>query len=139
MKKIFLSYTSLCNDLFNNKVNESDLVDSYFYFGCTKEHVFRDIKVDQGELGFMTKDIGIINSIHSIITRQVSLAEKENRIVWRRSIEDKDTIAKVGDMLNCDKAKEDMLYQFSINGGYLGRYKLKQIIEEFTDFKCYGV
>lgn len=87
---IFLSYTGLLHTIVNKENRKipfnKDLLKSGLYlFGCAREHVFRDVKKDPGELEYISNDIFKYNSYvgaHFDIVDSISLAEKQDRVFW---------------------------------------------------------
>lgn len=86
MRKIFLSYTTLIHNLINGTIKPSDLENALFSFGCSRLHVYRDIKKNPGEYEhFKTKkDISFINNI---ITTAVTQAALDGRVLWCRDLD----------------------------------------------------
>lgn len=85
MRKIFLSYTTLIHNLINNITKPEDLEDALFSFGCSRLHVYRDIKKNPGEYEYLKPKN--INQINSIITNAITKAALDGRVVWCRDID----------------------------------------------------
>jgi hypothetical protein len=80
MRKLFLSFSGLINQLKEEKVSQEDLDQGIFYFGCTKGHVFGPYEETEA---YSADDPDSGRLIHEQIKEAVQKAESENRAAYR--------------------------------------------------------
>lgn len=80
MKKLFLSFSTLLREIANGRVNEEDLNQGLFMFGCTRGHAFAPGA--KNETDERTWNNGKNAAAHPVLVNALAQAEKEGRVAW---------------------------------------------------------
>ena len=78
-RKLFISFTGLMYALKAGRINDDDLADGLFVFGCVRDHA-----ITPGALGEHVESVVVENpEVHARLAQAVLDAECLGRVVWR--------------------------------------------------------
>ncbi len=78
-RKLFISFTGLMYALKAGRINDDDLANGLFVFGCTRDHA-----IAPGTWHEHIEDVVVKNpGVHARLVDVVTKAEAEGRVVWR--------------------------------------------------------
>ncbi len=84
MRMLFVSFSGLLLALFEERVQNAELAEGLFYFGCTREHAFlpseRNADVQQLLSG---NNPATVRCLHNLILLSLGRAEAQERVRWR--------------------------------------------------------
>lgn len=78
-RKLFISFTGLMYALKTGRINDEDLANGLFVFGCARDHA-----ITPGTWNEHIEDVVVKNpDVHARLVDVVLKAEGEGRVVWR--------------------------------------------------------
>ncbi|KKU48815.1 hypothetical protein A3E96_03705 [Candidatus Uhrbacteria bacterium RIFCSPHIGHO2_12_FULL_46_13] len=85
MRKLFVSFTGLLQEMVNGRVTKEDLADGIFSFGCMREHALRPWEDETNEVEWIARDVGDerAKEIHAQIVEALWVAEAHGRAQYR--------------------------------------------------------
>jgi len=94
-RKLFVSFTGLMYALKAGRINEDDLANGLYVFGCARDHA-----ITPGTWGEYIESVVVKNpAVHSRLVDTVLKAELEGRVVWRSREEGNASFELVNELL----------------------------------------
>ncbi len=94
MRKLFVSFTGVMYAIKQGRVNEGDLANGLFIFGCTRGHA-----ITPGAAGeYIESVVSECPEVHKQLVEAITAAEADGRIRWR-TLEQHTNFEMVEDLL----------------------------------------